>query len=124
IRDPRFETRKQRTDRHEEIVSILRAQFREKPREYWLSKLDANSIPNAPINTIHEVFDNPQIKHMRIRTQINHTQNRLSIHRWAAATWLAVRSICRIHRPVMFARHRYSGSRPRKSWKSWVTGKK
>jgi glutaryl-CoA transferase len=74
IGDPRFDTRKQRTDRHEEIVSILRAQFREKPREYWLSRLDANSIPNAPINTIHEVFDNPQIKHMGIPRQINHPQ--------------------------------------------------
>jgi crotonobetainyl-CoA:carnitine CoA-transferase CaiB-like acyl-CoA transferase len=63
IGDPRFDTRKRRTDRHDEIVNILRAQFREKPREYWLSRLDANSIPNAPINTIHEVFDNPQIKH-------------------------------------------------------------
>jgi crotonobetainyl-CoA:carnitine CoA-transferase CaiB-like acyl-CoA transferase len=74
ISDPRFDTRKQRTDRHEEIVSILRAQFREKPREYWLSRLDANSIPNAPINTIHEVFDNPQIKHMGIPRQITHPQ--------------------------------------------------
>ena len=74
IGDPRFDTRKQRTDRHEEIVGILRAQFREKPREYWLSRLDANSIPNAPINTIHEVFDNPQIKHMGIPRQITHSQ--------------------------------------------------
>ena len=72
IGDPRFDTRKQRTDRHDEIVGILRAQFREKPREYWLSRLDANSIPNAPINTIHEVFDNPQIKHMGIPRQITH----------------------------------------------------
>ena len=74
IGDPRFDTRKQRSDRHNEIVTILRAQFREKPREYWLSRLDANSIPNAPINTIHEVFDNPQIKHMGIPRQITHPQ--------------------------------------------------
>ena len=74
IGDPRFDTSKQRTDRHDEIVSILRAQFREKPREYWLPRLDANSIPNAPINTIHEVFDNPQIKHMGIPRQITHPQ--------------------------------------------------
>ena len=72
IGDPRFDTRKQRTDRHDEIVGILRAQFREKPREYWLPRLDANSIPNAPINTIREVFDNPQIKHMGIPRQITH----------------------------------------------------
>jgi len=72
VGDPRFATRKHRTDRHEEIVKLLRAQFREKPRAYWLSRLDANSIPNAPINTIHEVFDDPQIKHMGIPKQITH----------------------------------------------------
>ena len=74
IGDPHFDTRKQRTDRHDEIVIILRAQFRQKPREYWLPRLDANSIPNAPINTIPEVFDNPQIKHLGIPRQIAHPQ--------------------------------------------------
>src|SRR5215468_7913537 len=69
---PRFDTRKQRTDRHDEIVTLLRAQFRKKPREYWLPRLDANNIPNAPINTIPEVFNNPQIKHMGIPRQITH----------------------------------------------------
>jgi crotonobetainyl-CoA:carnitine CoA-transferase CaiB-like acyl-CoA transferase len=72
IGDPRFGSRKQRTDRHGEIVRILREQFCKKPRGYWLSRLDAHSIPNAPINTIHEVFDDPQIKHMEIPKQITH----------------------------------------------------
>jgi crotonobetainyl-CoA:carnitine CoA-transferase CaiB-like acyl-CoA transferase len=53
-------------------VDILRAQFRTKAREYWLARLDANQIPNAPINTIAEVFDNPQIKHLGIPRQITH----------------------------------------------------
>jgi len=72
IGDPRFATRKHRTDWHGEIVKILRAQFCKKPRGYWLSRLDAHSIPNAPINTIREVFDDPQIKHMGIPKQIAH----------------------------------------------------
>jgi len=72
IGDPRFATRKQRTDRHHEIVQLLRASFSQKPRDYWLPRLDANSIPNAPINTIHEVFDNPQIQHLGIPKQIAH----------------------------------------------------
>ena len=42
IGDPRFATRKNRTDRHDEIVMLLREQFRKKPREYWLKRLDAN----------------------------------------------------------------------------------
>lgn len=72
IGDPRFATRKQRSDRHDEIVQMLRAAFAKKRRDYWLPRLDANSIPNAPINTIHEVFDNPQIKHLGIPKQIEH----------------------------------------------------
>ena len=72
VGDPRFETLKQRSDRHDEIVKILRAAFAKKQRAYWLPRLDANSIPNAPINTIHEVFDNPQIKHLGIPKQIEH----------------------------------------------------
>ena len=72
IGDPRFATRKQRSDRHDEIVAMLREAFVKKRRDYWLPRLDANSIPNAPINTIQEVFDNPQIKHLGIPKQIEH----------------------------------------------------
>jgi formyl-CoA transferase len=74
IGDPRFATRKQRTDRHDEIVKILREQFRKNSRAYWLPRLDSHSIPNAPINTIHEVFDDPQIKHIGIPKQITHAK--------------------------------------------------
>jgi formyl-CoA transferase len=72
VGDARFATRKQRSDRHDEIVVMLRQAFAKKPRDYWLQRLDANNIPNAPINTIQEVFDNPQIKHLGIPKQIEH----------------------------------------------------
>jgi crotonobetainyl-CoA:carnitine CoA-transferase CaiB-like acyl-CoA transferase len=72
VGDPRFANRKHRTERHDEIVRILREQFRKKPRDHWLLRLDAKGIPNAPINTIHEVFENPQIKHLGIPKQISH----------------------------------------------------
>src|SRR5262245_57020322 len=74
VGEARFASRKNRTDRHEEIVKLLREQFRTKPRDYWLARLDENGIPNAPINTIAEVFDNPQIKHMGIPRQIDHPE--------------------------------------------------
>ena len=74
IGDPRFATRKHRTDRHEEIVKILREQFCKNSRAYWLPRLNVHSIPNAPINTIHEVFDDLQIKHMGIPKQITHAK--------------------------------------------------
>jgi formyl-CoA transferase/CoA:oxalate CoA-transferase len=74
VGDARFATRKHRTDHHDEIVKILRGAFCKKQRPYWVARLDANSIPNAPINTIQEVFDNPQIKHLGIPRQITHSK--------------------------------------------------
>jgi crotonobetainyl-CoA:carnitine CoA-transferase CaiB-like acyl-CoA transferase len=72
IGDPRFASNKHRTDRHDEIVQLLRAQFRTKSREYWLARLDEHQIPHAPINIIEEVFENPQIKHLGIPRKITH----------------------------------------------------
>jgi crotonobetainyl-CoA:carnitine CoA-transferase CaiB-like acyl-CoA transferase len=72
VEDARFATRKDRSERHWEIVKILQETFRSQPREHWLPRLDANDIPNAPINSIQEVFNDPQIKHMGIPRQIDH----------------------------------------------------
>jgi len=72
IEDPRFESRKSRTERHYEIVKLLQEGFRKQPRGYWLERLDAYGVPNAPINTIQEVFEDPQIKHMGIPKKIHH----------------------------------------------------
>jgi crotonobetainyl-CoA:carnitine CoA-transferase CaiB-like acyl-CoA transferase len=72
LEDARFATRKDRTERHWEIVRILQETFRTQPREHWLRRLDANDIPNAPISSIQEVFNDPQVKHMGIPKQIDH----------------------------------------------------
>jgi crotonobetainyl-CoA:carnitine CoA-transferase CaiB-like acyl-CoA transferase len=72
LEDARFATRKDRSDRHWEIVKILQETFHTQPREHWLPRLDANEVPNAPINSIQEVFNDPQIKHMGIPKQIDH----------------------------------------------------
>ena len=72
LEDPRFATRRSRTEHHYEIVSILQEEFRKKPRAYWLEALDANGVPNAPIYTIQEVFQDPQVKHLGVPRQIHH----------------------------------------------------
>jgi len=70
--DPRFATRKDRTEHHWEIVRILQETFCKNSRAHWLQRLDAHSVPSAPINTIQEVFEDPQVKHMGIPKQIHH----------------------------------------------------
>jgi len=72
LEDARFATGRHRTAHHWEIAKILQETFRTQPRGYWLERLDANNISNAPINSIEEVFDDPQVKHMGIPKQIDH----------------------------------------------------
>lgn len=70
--DSRFATRRDRTEHHYEIAAILQGEFRKKPRDYWLMALEENGVPNAPIYTIHEVFQDPHVKHMGLPKEIHH----------------------------------------------------
>ena len=70
--DPRFATRRDRTERHLEIVDTLAVSFRQQPRAHWLAALDAQRVPSAPINTVDEVFDDPQVRHLGFPKQIDH----------------------------------------------------
>jgi crotonobetainyl-CoA:carnitine CoA-transferase CaiB-like acyl-CoA transferase len=72
LADPRFATRKDRVEHHWDIVRILQKTFRKNSRAYWLERLDAHNVPCAPINTVQEVFDDPQVKHMGIPKPIHH----------------------------------------------------
>jgi crotonobetainyl-CoA:carnitine CoA-transferase CaiB-like acyl-CoA transferase len=72
LADPRSADRRSRTKHHYELLAILREEFRKHPRAHWLAALDAENLPNAPINTIEEVFEDPQIKHMEIPKKIHH----------------------------------------------------
>ncbi|HTM10069.1 MAG TPA: CaiB/BaiF CoA-transferase family protein [Verrucomicrobiae bacterium] len=72
LEEPRFATRAKRSEQHWEIVEILQQTCAKKPRAYWLARLDERGVPNAPINTIQEVFDDPQVKHLGIPKEIEH----------------------------------------------------
>ena len=74
LSDARSVDRRSRTEHHYELLAILREEFRKKPRAHWLSALDAENLPNAPINTIEEVFEHPQIKHIDIPKKIHHAK--------------------------------------------------
>lgn len=72
LADPRCTDRAARTKHHYELLELLEAEFRRKPRAYWIEVLDAQHLANAPINTIEEVFENPQVKHLGIPKEICH----------------------------------------------------
>lgn len=59
--DPRYATNRMRVANRAELVPKLKAITVHKPRAFWISELEALSIPCGPINTIPEVFNDPQV---------------------------------------------------------------
>jgi crotonobetainyl-CoA:carnitine CoA-transferase CaiB-like acyl-CoA transferase len=61
--DKRFATNPERVAHRETLVPLLAARTRAYSREELLDKLEANTVPAGPINTIEDVFRDPQVRH-------------------------------------------------------------
>lgn len=61
--DARFATNPARVAHRDELVPILVERTRAFTRESILRELESNTVPAGPINTIEEVFHDPQIQH-------------------------------------------------------------
>lgn len=60
--DPRTVDNAARVEHREEVVPILEEAFRSKTKAEWIGILDEFDIPSAPVNTLGEVFADPQTK--------------------------------------------------------------
>jgi formyl-CoA transferase len=62
--DVRFATRQGRFTNYHGLVAELAVVFRTKPAAFWLSRLEAHDVPTAPIHTVREALDDPQVRHL------------------------------------------------------------
>ena len=62
--DPRFAIRQKRIDNYLELAEALNAVFGEKDRAAWVERFAGFDVPYAPINTIPDVIDDPQVNHL------------------------------------------------------------
>ncbi len=62
IDDPLTFNNTARLSNRDHVVSILAEVFRSKTKVEWLAILDEYDIPNAPVNDIGDVFDDPQVQ--------------------------------------------------------------
>jgi crotonobetainyl-CoA:carnitine CoA-transferase CaiB-like acyl-CoA transferase len=83
LRDERFTTRDLRISNHGELTRIMAEIVAGKPRAHWMNALEANDVPFAPVNTLAEVLDDPQVRHLRTFYQQRHpTEGEITaIHR-------------------------------------------
>ncbi|MCS6803480.1 MAG: CoA transferase, partial [Dehalococcoidia bacterium] len=70
--EPRFRTMSQRIVHRAELVPIIREIMRTRSKREWIEALEAANVPCGPINNMKEVFEDPQVRHRRLRVDMPH----------------------------------------------------
>jgi len=60
--DARFKDRPSRVEHHDALRETLADLFRAQPRETWLRRLQDRDVPCAPVHSLDEVFNDPQVR--------------------------------------------------------------
>ncbi len=68
--DPRFATREARVRNYDDLDVELKAVTERMPRQHWLDRLAAHDIPHGPLNTVADLFDDPQVASMGLVEEI------------------------------------------------------
>jgi crotonobetainyl-CoA:carnitine CoA-transferase CaiB-like acyl-CoA transferase len=68
----RFRTNADRVTNRKPLIEALEAQTPARTSAEWMDALRAVGVPCGPINTIAEVFEDPQVKHRGLRIELDH----------------------------------------------------
>jgi formyl-CoA transferase/CoA:oxalate CoA-transferase len=72
IADPRFLTNPDRVKNRNELARILQGIFATNPANVWLQVLDSVRVPCGPVQTVSEVFTDPQVLHREMLQEVHH----------------------------------------------------
>jgi crotonobetainyl-CoA:carnitine CoA-transferase CaiB-like acyl-CoA transferase len=70
--DPRFASNGKRVENRAELTRLLQAVFERRSTREWVELLDSAGVPNGPINTVAQVYEEPQVKARGIRVDMDH----------------------------------------------------
>ena len=71
-KDTRFKTNADRVLNREILVPLINSSTKKYTTKFWLEGLKKIKVPCGPINSVKEVFDDPQIKHREMEIYMNH----------------------------------------------------
>ncbi|WP_238923883.1 CaiB/BaiF CoA transferase family protein [Achromobacter ruhlandii] len=70
--DPRFATNPQRVKNREALVPLLAERMATGARDHWLVSLEAVGVPAGPINTLDQVYEDPQVLARGMKRELPH----------------------------------------------------
>jgi len=73
--DVRFASNRDRVRHREQLIPLLQAALLERDKSEWLRILEQAQVPAGPINSVAEVFEEPQILARGMRVRVPHPDN-------------------------------------------------
>ena len=73
--DPRFAGNSGRVEYRDALVPLLQAEMLKCSKAEWLARLEAAGVPAGPINTVAEVFAEPQVQAREMQVGVPHPDN-------------------------------------------------
>jgi crotonobetainyl-CoA:carnitine CoA-transferase CaiB-like acyl-CoA transferase len=95
--DPRYATNRDRVAHRGELVPRIEAMLLARTSAAWLAALREAAVPCGPINDLAQVFDEPQVRHRRLRLDLPHPLSG---------------SVPGVRNPVLFSRSELEYERP------------
>ena len=72
LEDPRFATVSSRRTNKTELNQLIEELLDGDTSDNWVLRLNAVGVPCGPVNTVAEVFDDPQVKYLEIAKPVEH----------------------------------------------------
>ncbi len=69
---PRFKTNTDRVKNRKILAPVLNELTQQNSTQFWLEGLEKLQVPCGPVNTIKDVFDDPQIQHREMEISMPH----------------------------------------------------
>ncbi|XP_078123603.1 succinyl-CoA:glutarate CoA-transferase [Sander vitreus] len=70
--DPKYKTNRLRVQHRKQLLHTLSQRFLQEQTADWLRRFEGSGVPVGPINSIQEVFSDPQVKHNGLIQKMNH----------------------------------------------------
>ena len=71
--DARFKTNSTRIVNRAQLIPLMRDIMRTRSKNDWIATLEAATVPCGPINNMQEVFEDPQVRHRKLRVDMPHS---------------------------------------------------
>jgi formyl-CoA transferase len=70
--DPRFANNRARVEHRGVLIPLLERLFATRPAAHWLEQLERAEVPAAPVNTLAQVFADPQVQARAMAVETEH----------------------------------------------------